>query len=396
MRDHKNFFKGALCGALVMLFAVGLTAGIFVWFTGAVGKNVVGSDTQRKLKEIERVIDSQYLRSDEVDDEVLEDYIVKGYVAGLNDPYSAYYNEEETKALYETTSGEFGGIGVVMSQNLKSNIITMVNVYEDSPADNAGFLNNDILYKVDGEDISGQALEDVVKKVKGDKGTKVSLTVLRGENKKEYESVVTRDTIEAQTVTYEMKKGGIGYIRVTEFDKVTYSQFEKALSELYAQGMEALIIDLRGNPGGNLSTVCSMLDLLLPEGTIVYTEDRDGQKRYAESDEEHKLEIPLTVLADGASASASEIFAGAVQDYGIGTIVGTTTYGKGVVQQIFNLSDGTCMKLTISEYFTPEGRNIDGKGIEPDVEVEYEYNEENPEEDNQLDKAIEVTKEKIK
>lgn len=396
MRDHKNFFKGALCGALVMLFAVGLTAGIFVWFTGAVGKNVVGSDTQRKLKEIERVIDSQYLRSDEVDDEVLEDYIVKGYVAGLNDPYSAYYNEEETKALYETTSGEFGGIGVVMSQNLKSNIITMVNVYEDSPADNAGFLNNDILYKVDGEDISGQALEDVVKKVKGDKGTKVSLTVLRGENKKEYEAVVTRDTIEAQTVTYEMKKERIGYIRVTEFDKVTYSQFEKALSELYTQGMEALIIDLRGNPGGNLSTVCSMLDLILPEGTIVYTEDRDGQKRYAESDEEHKLEIPLTVLADSASASASEIFAGAVQDYGIGTIVGTTTYGKGVVQQIFNLSDGTCMKLTISEYFTPKGRNIDGKGIEPDVEVEYEYNEENPEEDNQLDKAIEVTEEKIK
>lgn len=396
MRDHKNFFKGALCGALVMLFAVGFTAGIFVWFTGAVGKNVVGSDTQRKLKEIERVIDSQYLRSDEVDDEVLEDYIVKGYVAGLNDPYSAYYNEEETKALYETTSGEFGGIGVVMSQNLKSNIITMVNVYEDSPADNAGFLNNDILYKVDGEDISGQALEDVVKKVKGDKGTKVSLTVLRGENKKEYEAVVTRDTIEAQTVTYEMKKERIGYIRVTEFDKVTYSQFEKALSELYTQGMEALIIDLRGNPGGNLSTVCSMLDLILPEGTIVYTEDRDGQKRYAESDEEHKLEIPLTVLADSASASASEIFAGAVQDYGIGTIVGTTTYGKGVVQQIFNLSDGTCMKLTISEYFTPKGRNIDGKGIEPDVEVEYEYNEENPEEDNQLDKAIEVTEEKIK
>ncbi len=396
MRDHKNFFKGALCGALVMLFAVGLTAGIFVWFTGAVGKNVVGSDTQRKLKEIERVIDSQYLRSDEVDDDVLEDYIVKGYVAGLNDPYSAYYNEEETKALYETTSGEFGGIGVVMSQNLKSNIITMVNVYEDSPADNAGFLNNDILYKVDGEDIRGQALEDVVKKVKGDKGTKVSLTVLRGENKKEYEAVVTRDTIEAQTVTYEMKKERIGYIRVTEFDKVTYSQFEKALSELYTQGMEALIIDLRGNPGGNLSTVCSMLDLILPEGTIVYTEDRDGQKRYAESDEEHKLEIPLTVLTDSASASASEIFAGAVQDYGIGTIVGTTTYGKGVVQQIFNLSDGTCMKLTISEYFTPKGRNIDGKGIEPDVEVEYEYNEENPEEDNQLDKAIEVTEEKIK
>ena len=396
MRDHKNFFKGALCGALVMLFAVGLTAGIFVWFTGAVGKNVVGSDTQRKLKEIERVIDSQYLRSDEVDDDVLEDYIVKGYVAGLNDPYSAYYNEEETKALYETTSGEFGGIGVVMSQNLKSNIITMVNVYEDSPADNAGFLNNDILYKVDGEDIRGQALEDVVKKVKGDKGTKISLTVLRGENKKEYEAVVTRDTIEAQTVTYEMKKERIGYIRVTEFDKVTYSQFEKALSELYTQGMEALIIDLRGNPGGNLSTVCSMLDLILPEGTIVYTEDRDGQKRYAESDEEHKLEIPLTVLADSASASASEIFAGAVQDYGIGTIVGTTTYGKGVVQQIFNLSDGTCMKLTISEYFTPKGRNIDGKGIEPDVEVEYEYNEENPEEDNQLDKAIEVTEEKIK
>ena len=389
MKQNKNFLKGALCGALIMLLVMTGIRQIF-------GNPVVERNTEKKLKTIDRIIDSAYLRSEELDKEQLQEYILKGYVAGLNDPYSVYFNEEETKEIFETTTGEFGGIGALMSQNRETMVITMSNVYKDSPADKAGFQNNDILYKVDGEDISGQELSQIVKKVKGEKGTKVTITVLRGVDNKEYEATVTRDIIEAQTVTYEMKEDAIGYIRLSEFDQVSLKQFETALADLEKQGMKALIVDLRGNPGGNLSTVCEISDLILPEGTIVSTKEPDGKEQVYKSDDEKKLEVPLSVLVDGASASASEIFAGAVQDHEVGTIIGTTTYGKGVVQNIFDLKDGTSLKLTISEYFTPDGRNIDGKGIEPDVEVKYVYNEKNPKEDNQLEKALEVTKEKLK
>lgn len=389
MRNHKSFFKGALCGALVMLLAV--TAVQFI-----VGNGIIERDTEKKLHTIEELVDSYYLRSDEVDEKTLQEYVIKGYVAGLEDPYSVYFNKEETKNLYETTSGEFGGIGALMSQNRETGVVTLSNVYEDSPAEKAGFLNNDILYKVDGEEVSGMELDEIVKKVKGEKGTQVTITVLSGDDQEEYEAKVTRDIIEAQTVDYEMKEDQIGYIRLSEFDTVSSEQFENALTDLEKQGMQALIVDLRGNPGGNLSTVCEILDGILPKGTIVSTKDRDGHEEKYTSDDEHKLDVPLTVLVNESSASASEIFAGAVQDHEVGTIVGTTTYGKGVVQNIFDLQDGTSIKLTVSEYFTPDGRNIDGKGIEPDVEVKYVYNEKNPTEDNQLEKAIEVTKEKMK
>lgn len=389
MKHNRNFLKGALCGALVMLLAITGVRQIF-------GNEVIEKDTENKLKTIDKIIDSAYLRTDELDEEQLQAYILKGYVAGLNDPYSVYFNEEETKEIFETTTGEFGGIGALMSQNRETMVVTMSNVYKDSPADKAGFRNNDILYKVDGEDISGQDLSDIVKKVKGEKGTEVTITVLRGADNEEYEATVIRDIIEAQTVTYEMKEDEIGYIRLSEFDQVSLKQFEEALTDLESQGMRALIVDLRGNPGGNLSTVCGISDLILPEGIIVSTKERNGQEQVYKSDDEQKLEIPLSVLVDGASASASEIFAGAVQDHEVGTIIGTTTYGKGVVQNIFDLKDGTSLKLTISEYFTPDGRNIDGTGIEPDVEVKYVYDEKNPEKDNQLEKALEVTKGKLK
>lgn len=389
MRNHKSFFKGALCGALVMLLAV--TAVQFI-----AGNGIIERDTEKKLHTIEELVDSYYLRSDEVDEKTLQEYVIKGYVAGLDDPYSVYFNKEETKNLYETTSGEFGGIGALMSQNRETGVVTLSNVYEDSPAEKAGFLNNDILYKVDGEEVSGMELDEIVKKVKVEKGTQVTITVLRGDDQEEYEAKVTRDIIEAKTVDYEMKEDQIGYIRLSEFDTVSSEQFENALTDLEKQGLQALIVDLRGNPGGNLSTVCEILDGILPKGTIVSTKDRDGHEEKYTSDDEHKLDVPLTVLVNESSASASEIFAGAVQDHEVGTIVGTTTYGKGVVQNIFDLQDGTSVKLTVSEYFTPDGRNIDGKGIEPDVEVKYVYNEKNPTEDNQLEKAIEVTKEKMK
>ena len=331
----------------------------------------------------------------DVDEKQLEEGIYKGFISGLDDPYSVYYDKEETKSLYETTEGEYQGIGAVLSQNMNTGIITLVQIYDDSPAMKAGLKDNDILYKVNGEEVTGVELTEVVSHIKGEKGTTVEMTVLRGADNEEVTVTATRDTVEAQTVKYRMMDGQIGYVSVSEFDSVTYDQYQKALKDLEGQGMKGLVVDLRNNPGGNLNTVCDMLDLMLPKGLIVYTEDKDGNRQEASSDDENQFTLPLAVLVNGNSASASEIYAGAIQDYGIGDIVGTQTYGKGVVQQIFDLKDDTCVKLTIAKYFTPKGRSINGKGITPDVEVEYEADENNPEADNQLDKAVETIKNKL-
>ena len=349
---------------------------------------------EEKLETIKYLIDEKYLG--DVDEEALEQGIYEGYVNGLDDPYSVYYDEEDTQALLESTSGEYSGIGAVLTQDLDTGIITLVRIYDESPAMKAGLEDNDILYKVGEMEVTGKDLSEVVTYIKGEKGTEVELTVLRGDQNEEITVTAVRDTIEVETVEYEMLEYNIGYIAVTEFDTVTYEQYEAALADLESQGMESLVVDLRGNPGGSLETVCNMLDLMLPEGMIVYTEDKDGNRDKHKSDEAHQFTKPLTVLVNQYSASASEIYAGAIQDYGIGEIVGTQTYGKGVVQQLFDLKDGTCLKITVSEYFTPNGRNIHGEGIAPDVVCEYEYDENNPEADNQLNEAVKVLKEKMK
>lgn len=383
MKAKKNFLQGALFGALIMLCGTGVVS---------CGMRLSeDASSEEKLSVLKGLIDENYIG--DVDEEALEEGIYKGYIQGLEDPYSVYYNEEETKDLYETTEGEYSGIGAVLSQDLESGVITLVQIYEGSPAAKAGLKDNDILTKIGDIEVTGMDLSEVVTYIKGEKGTDVDLTVLRGEDAEEITVTATRDTVEAQTVKYEMLEGQTGYLSVSEFDSVTYAQYEEALNKLTDQGMTGLIVDLRNNPGGNLSTVCEMLDLVLPEGTIVYTEDKDGKRETATSDDEHQINVPMVVLVNGNSASASEIYAGAIQDYGIGKIVGTQTYGKGVVQQIFDLGDGTSVKLTIAEYFTPNGRSIDGEGITPDVEVEYEADENNPEADNQLEKALEVMKE---
>nr|WP_296264318.1 S41 family peptidase [uncultured Merdimonas sp.] len=384
MRSKKIFLQGALFGALIVLSGAGVVS---------CGKRLSeNAATDEKLSVLKGLIDENYIG--ETDEEALEEGIYKGYIQGLEDPYSVYYDEEETKDLYETTEGEYSGIGAVLSQNMDSGVITLVQIYEDSPADKAGLKDNDILTKVGDMEVTGMDLSEVVTYIKGEKGTDVDLTVLRGEEAEEITVTAARDTVEAQTVEYEMLEDQIGYLSVTEFDSVTYDQYKEALDALTQQGMEGLVVDLRNNPGGNLNTVCDMLDLVLPEGTIVYTEDKDGNRETATSDDEHQIDVPMAVLVNGNSASASEIYAGAIQDYGIGTIVGTQTYGKGVVQQIFDLGDGTSVKLTIAEYYTPNGRNIDGEGITPDVEVEYEADESDPEADNQLEEAVDVLKEK--
>ena len=391
MKDKKSFVKGALFGALAMLLIAGLVScGLKL---GDSSREAVTSETEEKIAELKKLIDKNYLH--DVDEEELQEGIYKGYISGLDDPYSVYYDEEETKSFYETTEGEYDGIGAVLSQNMDTGIITLVQIYDDSPAMKAGLQDEDILYKVDKEEVTGEDLTEVVSHIKGEKGTTVDITVLRGEENEEVTVTVTRDTIQAQTVEYRMLEDNLGYIAVSEFDSVTYDQYQQALEDLQNQGMQGLIVDLRNNPGGNLSTVCDMLDLMLPEGLIVYTEDKDGNRQEMTSDDEHQFNLPMTVLMNENSASASEIYAGAIQDYGLGKIVGTQSYGKGVVQQIFDLKDGTCVKLTIAEYFTPNGRNINGEGITPDVEVEYEKDENNPDADNQLEKAMEILKSEL-
>lgn len=398
MDNKKGFLKGALTGALAMLvITAAIGAGVIVINhidLGSMKKSgsgqVVGQYTEKKLEELKGLIDEVYLHEEEVDEEALTEGIYQGYIAALNDPYSAYYTAEETKEMMESTSGEYSGIGALMSQNRETGVITIANVYENSPAAEAGMKNEDILYKVEGEEVTGVDLSEVVTRVKGEEGTEVKMTLLRGADRQEIEITAVRRKLQTQTVSYEMKEGQIGYIRVSEFDEVTLEQFREAKAALESQGMASMLIDLRGNPGGNLSTVCDMLREILPEGLIVYTEERDGERTEYKCDGKTPWEKPLAVLINGASASASEIFAGAVQDYGIGQLVGTTTYGKGVVQQLFPMTDGTMVKLTIAEYFTPKGRNIDGTGIVPDVEIEYVYDETNPEADNQMEKALEL------
>lgn len=383
--------KGALISALIIF--------ILPFTTSCQTKNQVSVDndvtktTDKKIEKLQDLIDKNYIGK--IKDEDLEEGIYKGFIEGLDDPYSVYYTEEETKALVEQTSGEYSGIGAVLSQDRDTGVITILQVYEDSPAEEAGLKEGDSFLKVgDTELTSKDDITEVVRLIKGEEGTKVELTVYRNKEKKEFTTTAIRRKIQAKTVTTKMLEDNIGYLAISEFDSVTLDQYKEGLKSLSDQGMKKLIVDLRNNPGGNLDTVTDILDLMLPKGISVYMEDKGGNKKEFKTDEENKFDKPLVVLVNGNSASASEIYAGAIQDFKTGTIIGTTTYGKGVVQQIFDLKDGTSVKLTIAEYFTPKGRNINKKGITPDVECEYQENEKSPEADNQLDKAIEYIKEK--
>lgn len=403
MKNKKSFFKGALTGALAVLLIMSMVScGIKLPGTSKTSKKssstsnseeLLDDSTKTKLKLLEQLVDESY--SGDIDMDDLQEGLYRGYIDGLGDKYSVYYDEDETKALMQSTSGEFGGIGALFSQDKDTKVITFLKVYEGSGAEEAGFKVDDILYKVDGKDISGEDLSEVVSKIRGDEGTTVELTVLRGDDGEEYTATVTRKIVQTDTVYHEMKEDKIGYIQVTEFDDVTTDQYKEALEDLENQGMKGLVVDLRNNPGGNVDTVTDMLDLMLPEGTTLSIKDKQGKESVYESDDEHQFTKPLVVLVNENSASASEIFSGAIQTFGTGEVVGTTTYGKGVVQQIFDLKDGTSVKLTIAEYLIAGQFGINGKGVTPDAEVQYEKDAQNPDRDNQLEKALEEVKNKL-
>ncbi len=386
-------------GALHTAYASNTAAETSASVLEAESKEAIDDELTTKLKLLEQCAD-QYFLFDTPDAEKYQDNIYKGFMNALDDPYSCYYTADEYQTLMESTSGSYEGIGVVVSQNVQTKVITVVRPFEGCPGAEAGMLPGDILVEVAGNDVSDTDVSTVVSWIKGEGGTTVDIRVYRESEQKYYDFTVERKQIEVPTVAYEMLDDHIGYVQVTEFDEVTSDQYIAAVDDLKAQGMEGLIVDIRDNPGGLLSCVVDMLDYMLPEGTLVYTEDKNGEGDTYTSDAEHYFDLPLAVLVNGNSASASEIFSGAIQDYKAGTIVGTQTFGKGIVQSILPFNDGSAIKITVSRYFTPNGVCIHGTGITPDVEVELDEDLKTKltiekDEDNQLQKAIENVKEQI-
>ena len=340
---------------------------------------------EAKLTYIDQVISGYYLYEDEIDVDQMEEMIYLGYVTGLGEPYSTYYSATEFTEVMESASGSYSGIGAYVSQNVNTGIITIANPFEGAPAYQAGIQKDDVIFAVEGEEVTGMDLSVVVAKMKGEEGTSVKLTIYRPSEDAYLDFDIVRAVVNVPTVSYKMLEDQIGYIQLTEFDTVTIEQFDHAVNDLMDQGAESLIFDLRDNGGGLLSSVCDILDILLPESMLVYTEDKNGKRSEQWADDADFVDVPMVVLINGNTASASEIFAGALRDYDKAEIIGTTSYGKGIVQTILSLSDGSAVKLTTSEYFTPNGVAIHKIGIEPDIVVEYNNEAET---DEQLQAAI--------
>lgn len=355
---------------------------------------VVNQDVVEKMQVIEQVID-QYFYQEDTDKEAMVDGIYKGMVSSLGDPYSEYYTVEELNELLEGIEGVYYGIGCYVSMDTAMGLAKISGIISGAPAEEVDIRPNDYIYAVDGVETYGMSLDEVVSLIKGPEGTKVVITFIRDGEYLDVE--VERRKVEAPTIETEMFDNGIAYIQITEFDEVTIEQFADALKDAREQDMKGLIIDLRANPGGSLNAVVEIAKQILPKGLIVYTEDRDGNRQEYKCDGKKELDVPLVVLVDGNSASASEILAGAIKDHGIGTLVGTTTFGKGIVQQAISLGDGSAVKLTISTYYSPNGNNIHGVGVEPDIVCEFDGDRYYSDEayDNQLEKAKEVLRELI-
>lgn len=383
---HGTYVKGVATGVILTVLAGGGIKAVQYCRSDEILSDLAFT---QKIKYLENMIDEEYLG--EISTDKLEEGVYAGLIYGLGDVYSRYYTKDEYEQESVTTEGSYVGIGVAM-QKYTAGGIQIVECYKGSTAEEAGVKVDDVITAINGEDITDTELQDVVSMIKDNEDKDVVLTVQRkGEDTQEI--TVKVSNVELPSVFGEMLDENTGYIQITEFKGVTVEQYEEVFADLKEQGMERLVVDLRDNPGGLLNVVCDILRDILPEGLIVYTEDKNGNRSEETCDGKNPLDMPLAVLVNGNSASASEIFAGAVKDYGIGTIVGTTTYGKGVVQSIRQLSDGSAVKLTIANYYTPKGNSINKTGIRPDVEVELSpelLNQEEitHEEDNQLQAAL--------
>lgn len=364
---------------------------------GSSENSVVSDDSVKKLEALEDFIDEYYYNDEDINADAMMEGMYAGLVDSLGDPYSVYYTAEEWQDLMQETEGIYYGIGAYLQLDLATGFAKINGVIPDTPAEEAGLRENDIIYMVDGEIVQGLELSEVVSRVKGEEGTIVHLTIYREGESDYLEIDVERRKIESPTVRYEMYDNGVGYIQITEFDEVTTEQFTEALAVIKGSKAKGLILDLRSNPGGSLPVVVDIARSILPKGLIVYTEDKYGERDEYNCDGKNELDIPLVVLINGNSASASEILAGAIKDYDKGTLIGTTTFGKGIVQRILPLTDGTALKLTISAYYTPKGNNIHGIGIDPDIECEFDseaYYDDGV--DNQLERAKQEINKMIK
>lgn len=399
-KSDKGYLKGLITGllfavVLVVVFAVAWVLKLNKYVLNYYGLSLSevkskqvklnSDDFDTKMNKLTSYIETFYL--DDVSEEDMAEGAFKGVVAALGDPYSEYYTEEEYESLMESTGGEYNGIGVSISQKEENGEITIATVFDDTPAKEAGIQEGDVIVAVDGNDMTGKSSQDVVSMIKGKTDGTVTITVMRNGEKLDIQVEIRK--VERPTVANHMMDGNIGYIKLSEFDGVSTSQFSEALNELKDQGMEKLVIDIRDNPGGRLDVVCDLLDLFVDKDKlIVYTKDKNGNKQeeYTRYDASVK-DIPISIIVNGNSASAAEVFTGVMQDYGLAKIVGTQTFGKGIVQKILDMGDGSAVKLTVSKYYLPNDENIHGQGITPDYVIDAD---ENTEEDVQLNKAVEV------
>ena len=432
-RRGGHFWAGVLTGALIMalavLLVVGVSAGIYITGRKVIhteqssgggngapgiteGEKATKPDLKKvssKMQMIQSIIDQVFLYDEDATE--VEDYIYRGMMAGLNDPYSVYYNANDYKALQDSTNGSYSGIGAMISQNKNTGLCTIVKVFEGSPALEAGMKPGDIVYKVGDTLVAGESLDVLVSNyIKGKEGTQLQITVYRADSDNYVDMTLTRRKIEVPTVESRMLADNVGYVTVSEFDAITVEQFEKAIDELEKQGMEQLVIDLRSNPGGILDSAVAMVDYILPDDMknfekgngktlIVYTADKNGDGDTYTASDGHEVDMPIAILVNENSASASEVFTGALKDYKKAVVVGTTSYGKGIVQNLIPLGDGSAIKITTAHYYTPSGFDLHGKGIAPDVEVELDENLKSqavvtPEEDNQVQAAVKALEKK--
>jgi carboxyl-terminal processing protease len=395
-----------VCAAvLILVFVLGTNyyckaTGSYLVFGGHGVSAVSDSEildraTTDKISELTEYMDIYYYEDYSLED--VQEALLDGMVSGLGDPYTVYYSPEEYESLKVSTSGTYYGIGAGLTQDTDTMVVTISKVYEGTPAEEAGLQKDDVIVSVDDVDATSMEVNALVQLIRGEEGTTVRLEIYRASTGENLTFDVERRNVQLPSVAGQMLDNGIGYIQISEFQSSTAEQFETILNQLKEQGMQSLIVDVRDNPGGLLTSVVKILDVILPEGTVVYTEDKYGNRDTYTSDAAC-IDYPMVVLVNGNSASASEIFAGAIKDYNYGTLLGTTTFGKGIVQTIFPLSDNDALKVTTAKYFTPNGYNIHGVGIEPDIELEYEFLGPDGESydmqyDNQLLKAIELLSE---
>jgi carboxyl-terminal processing protease len=373
---NKNQKKWIIFMVVILLLVSNVATFVFSnLITIAVGDKVVvqakDAHTAQYLQKflyLKNQIQSSYYK--ELDEDVLLDGALKGLFEAVGDPYTTYYDQEQFQGYRDQLENSYVGIGVVVSMD-EDGRVTVVSPIDGSPGQRAGLMPGDKILRVNGQDLAGWSLEEVVSQIKGEQGTEVTLTILQKSSEEIVEKVLVREEIVMTSVDSKVIDG-IGYLSISQFEPYTFEEFEKNLNGLLEQNIQGIVFDLRDNPGGMMDVVVDVMDRIMGESVIVYTQDRQGNKEVERSTDEERLEIPMVVLINEGSASASEIFAGALQDTGEATIIGTTSFGKGIVQRMSDMGDGTGYKITVSEYFTPKGRNIHDIGIVPDIEVEID------------------------